>query len=164
MSWALAYQQPPDPAAAEEAARKSISLQASLIGAHYHLGRALMLQSRFEEAKAAFIQSKNLDPNFGSADFGLAQVCIAQGEYREALEYLNGLGEIAKSPVVPVQAAIAYEALGDRDRALEAVERALSNGYRDIEGLGQIPEFKSLREDPQYLELLDRSGLSGSDR
>jgi len=159
LSWALAYQQPPDPAAAEEAARKSISLQASLIGAHYHLGRALLLQGRYQEARAAFTQAKNLDPEFETADYGIAQVLIAQGQYREALGYLLALKEIAKSPVVDVQTAAAHEALGEHDLALQALDKALSNGYVDLDGLEEIHEFDTLREDPRYVELLRRNGL-----
>ncbi len=163
LSWVLAYQQPPDPEAAEEASRTSISLQASLIGAHYHLGRALLLQDRYVEAIAAFTQAKNLDPDFETADFGIAQVLIAKGQYREALEHIESLTEIAESPVVKVQAARAHEALGDRDLALESLNGALSSGYEDLETLHHIPELTPLRQDPRYHEMLVSHGLAGED-
>ncbi|MCD4751128.1 MAG: tetratricopeptide repeat protein [Thermoanaerobaculales bacterium] len=160
LSWALAYQQPPDAEAAEKAARTSISLQASLIGAHYHLGRALVLQCRYGEAEAAFLQSKELDPEFEAADFGLAQVYVATGSYTEALEVLDSLEELRKAPVVPFQKAIVYEALGRREEALKALEEALNLGYGDVDSFAKTEQFVDLRADTRFTNLLSRYGLT----
>jgi len=62
LSWALGYQQPPDAVGAEAAARKAIRLQTSLYPAYYHLGRALLLQKRYDEALAAFEQMRLIAP------------------------------------------------------------------------------------------------------
>src|SRR6202040_170870 len=60
LSWALAYQQPPDAIEAERAAREAIRLQPTSAAAQYHLGRALMFQSRSPEAAVAFQSAKEL--------------------------------------------------------------------------------------------------------
>ncbi len=159
LSWALAYQQPPDAEGAEEAARTSISLQASLIGAHYHLGRALVLQNKYDEAEAAFLQSKELDPTFEAADFGLSQVYIEQGEFRRALDVLEALVELKRAPVVPIQLAITHEALGDRQSALDDLEKAFELGYRDFKALEANELLDGVRQDSRYLELLNRFGM-----
>jgi tetratricopeptide (TPR) repeat protein len=54
LSWALAYQIPPEATEAEKAAREAIRLNPSLGYAQYHLGRALYMQNWFPEAMAAF--------------------------------------------------------------------------------------------------------------
>lgn len=164
LSWALAYKQPPEPQAAEQAARRSISLQASLIGAHYHLGRALLLQERYDEAIEAFTQARNLDPEFETADYGIAQVLNAQGRHREALDRIATLSDIASSPVVKIQAAFAHEALGERELALRALEQACASGYEDVAALQELPELEKLRQDPRYTELLTRYGLREAKR
>jgi tetratricopeptide (TPR) repeat protein len=63
LSWALGYQQPPDAVGAEAAARKAIRLQTSLYPPYYHLGRALLLQKRYDEALAAFEQMRQIAPS-----------------------------------------------------------------------------------------------------
>ena len=60
LSWALAYQQPPDLAGAEKASRESLRLGFSTMSAYYHLGRVLLLQKRYDEAIAAFERSSSM--------------------------------------------------------------------------------------------------------
>src|ERR1039458_167287 len=109
LSWALGYQQPPDSADAEKAAREAIRLQPSMFQAHYHLGRALLQQKRFPEAIAAFEQAKSISPASGTADFGLAQVYIAQGDYDRAITTLLSLPKADQStPTHHFQLSLAY--------------------------------------------------------
>ena len=63
LSWSLAYQHPPDPLGAEEAARKAITLAPDFFNAFYHLARALNLQGRYEEAIAALEHIYKLRPD-----------------------------------------------------------------------------------------------------
>jgi tetratricopeptide (TPR) repeat protein len=62
LSWALAYEQPPEATEAEKAARNSLRLESTYPKTYYHLGRALFLQQRYPEAIAAFEHSRELDP------------------------------------------------------------------------------------------------------
>jgi TolB-like protein len=73
LSWALAYEQPPEAVEAEKAAREAVRLQPSLTPALYHLGCALLLQGRYEEASKAFERAGELG-DLQYADFGQAQV------------------------------------------------------------------------------------------
>jgi len=148
LSWALGYQQPPQAEAAEEAARKAISLQASLIGAHYHLGRALVLQGRYDEAMAAFEQVRILDSDFESADFGRAQVLLAQDRPEEARQVLVGLTGLREAPVLQVQLCFTNAALGESEAALAALRTALERGYRDAPALRASPYLSELRSSP----------------
>jgi len=93
LSWVFAYRQPPEAVEAEKAAREAIRLDPSFFGAHYHLGRALLLQRRYPEAIAAFEHTKELSPGSSSPDFGLAQVYLAQGNYDQALAHMLKFGE-----------------------------------------------------------------------
>jgi len=159
LSWALAYRQPPDGAAAEDAARRAITLQASLIGAYYHLGRALILQDRHDEALAAFVQAKALDPTFETADFGIAQVLLSTGKPAEALQALDRLKTTARAPVVLALRASVQAAAGDRDGAFATLAEALAAGYHDDAALRANPHLAPLRADTRYAALLHRHDL-----
>lgn len=159
VSWALAYQQPPDAEGAEDAARRAISLQASLIGAYYHLGRALLLQDRNKEALAAFDQARMLDPSFETADFGAAQVSLAEGDLDGALALLGGLQTTARAPVILAFKASLHAARREDDQALAALAESLEAGYRDLIALRANRSLDLVRRDPRYSELLRRYGL-----
>ena len=47
--------------------------------------------------------------------------------------------------------AEAAGALGDRERALAAIERATSNGIFDVAWLDACPPLAALREEPRFL-------------
>jgi adenylate cyclase len=71
LAWSLAYQTPPDAEGAEEAARQAIRLQSISPGAYYQLGRALLAQDRFDEAKSAFETALKQGPGFTSGHLGM---------------------------------------------------------------------------------------------
>jgi len=88
LSWALAYQTPPDAVEAEKAAREAIRLNSSIGYAQYHLGRALYMQNRFPEAMAAFDRAPVLCSQplvFRSNRFG---DCLVLLSHRLVLSFL----------------------------------------------------------------------------
>ena len=154
LSWALGYEQPPDALEAEKAAREAIRLQPSLPAAHYHLGRALLFQGRYQEATRAFQRAEELgDPNY--ANLGMAQVSLAQGDYDQAVAYvLKSFG--GKTAINLYWLSAAYAAKGDKEKALATLQKALTAGYRDFAAVDASPHFSSLRSDPRFQQLIRR--------
>ena len=155
LSWALAYQTPPDGDRAVEAAREAIRLQPIFPGAYYHLGRGLIAQGKYEEAREAFETSMEQNPSFGSGHLGLAQVDIATGEWDSALKQIE-LSEEKGTAIVLYYQAAALAGKGEIDQALDALEGALQLDYRDFANLDASPYFETLRQDPRFTELIQR--------
>ena len=153
LSWALAYQEAPDALQAEKAAREAIRLGNTSVSSYYHLGRALNLQGRFQEAIAAFQLVRQLSPTSPTADLGLAQVYLAQGNSERAVSVLQ------KQPGTGINLfwlSSAYAAHGDKEKALGTLQKALAAGYRDFAAIDSSPYFSLLRTDPRFQQLIQR--------
>jgi len=153
LSWALGYQQPPDAVGAEAAARKAIRLQTSLYPAYYHLGRALLLQKRYDEALAAFEQMRQIAPLANSADLGIGQVYLAKGEYDRALKAM--MASFKPAGINYYWLGATYAAKGDRAKALETMQKAFQAGFADFAAIDDSPYFDSLRHDPHFQQMLN---------
>ena len=154
LSWALAYEQPPEAVEAERAAREAIRLQSSLAPAHYHLGRALLLQGRYDEARKAFERAAKLgDTSF--RDTGITQVDLAQGNYDAVVASLadSNHQKIANDSYF---LSAAYAAKGDKAKALATLQKTFDLGYRDFAAIDASPYFASLRTDPRFQQLMQR--------
>jgi eukaryotic-like serine/threonine-protein kinase len=152
LSWALAYQQPPDPAGAIEAAREALRLQPSFPGAYYHLGRGLLLEDRNEEARDAFERALEQNPEFTAGHSGLMQYHLAVGEHDAALEEME-LSD-RDTPLTQYYAACIHSDRGDLDRAHASLESALRGGFRDFANIEASPYLAALRADPRYQGLV----------
>jgi eukaryotic-like serine/threonine-protein kinase len=154
LSWVLAYEQPPEAGEAEKAAREAIRLEPFLPVAHYHLGRALLLQGRYDEARMAFSRGRELGET-EYADLGEAQVYLAEGNYDAALTSLLKNGK-AKQAINSYFLSATYAAKGDREKSLSALQNTFDFGFRDFAAIENSPYFASLRSDPRFQKLIRR--------
>ena len=152
LSWALGYQQPPDAIGAEAAARKAIRLQTSLYPAYYHLGRALLLQRRYDEALAAFEQMRQINRGASTADMGVGQVYLAKGEYDKAIKALTA--NFKPNGISYYWLGAAYAAKGDRSKALDTMQKAFQSGFADFGAIDNSVYFASLKSDPRFQHLI----------
>lgn len=152
LSWALGYKQPPDAVEAEKAAREAIRLQPSTAATEYHLGRALMLQGRYQEAIAAFHRSGELGGSFES--LGMAQASLLQGNYDEAIAYMHSdkLGQ--NSAINLFWLSAVYSGKGDKEKALAMLQKSFALGFRDFAAIDAAPYFSSLRNEPRFQQMI----------
>jgi len=157
LSWALAYQQPPDGAEAEKASREAIRLGFETMATDYHLGRALMIEGRYDDAIEAMERAQKLSPESSTPLFGLCQVYLAKGDYDKALSYwLRQPDKQRSTSLEGFWGASIYAARGEKDKALALLQVALEKGFNDFAAIDNNPHFNSLRSDPRFQKLVGR--------
>ena len=155
LSWALGYQTPPDALEAEKASREAIRLGLETLAIYYHLGRALYLQGRYDEAIAAMEHARKLSPQSSTPDLGLAMIYLAKGEYDRSLSHWLRQPEQQRSTaIMSFWGSSIYAAKGEKDKALVELQLSLEKGYRDFAALDASPYFNALRSDPRFQQLL----------
>lgn len=78
------------------------------------------------------------------------------GRAREVLASLQASSRLRYVP--PIYPAMVYAGLGDRDRAIAALEQAFRDRSPWMLFLNVEPEFQSLRDDPRFVALLLKAG------
>lgn len=154
LSWALAYKQPPEPVEAERAAREAYRLEPTRFMAQYHLGRALMIQKRFDEAESAYQKSLEISPGGVSPYLGLGQLALLRGEPQRALAYFDKYSPGKNISNMMFWRACAQAAMHDDGAALESLERSFRLGYRDFDSIENSPYLANLRAEPRFQKLL----------
>jgi serine/threonine protein kinase/Flp pilus assembly protein TadD len=156
-AWSMGYEQPPNAVGAEKAAREAIRLGMDRMVVYYHLGRALYLQGRFDEAIAAFKHGQELSPQATTPQLGLAQVYLAKGDYIQALAHWSRQPELQRgTAVVAFWGSAIYAARGEKEKALVQLQISLEKGFLDFAAIDAEPHFASLRSDPRFQQLVER--------
>ena len=94
---------------------------------------------------------------------GAALYCARLGQPREAEAYLAKAFQVAPNDgEVLFTSALVYETIGNRKKALEALDKATKTGY-SLETIEHDPDLATLRKDPRYQTWLkQQSGPSRS--
>ena len=142
---------------AREQARRTLELEASYLPAYYPLATTNMGERRYAEALADCdrgLAYHDADPVL------LAWRCHALarlGRRSDAERLLHELLERRSGThFSAVLIAVGYEALGDTDRALEWLERAVEERDGLCPTLAQYPLFQTAPTDPRFQALLRR--------
>jgi len=142
---------------AEAQARKTLEIDPRSFLAHYYLGMALQLKGRLKEAIPEFQKAVELNHDPYSMSM-LVQGYARNGQTDEARKLLARLNEMAKSTQVPEYAfALAYTSLGEKDRAIEALEHGFAGGNKSyLFLLPGDPLLDDLRGDPRFEALVQK--------
>jgi len=107
--------------------------------------RALDVQIQFMEGVV------RRDPRYVEALQLLGDNYTKRGRYSEGLSVDERLAELEPAnPLVFYNLSCSYSLLDRCDRAADALERALSLGYRDFKWLTKDPDLKKLRAHARY--------------
>jgi TolB-like protein/Flp pilus assembly protein TadD len=143
-----------------EQLRKTIEMDQSFYYAHRLLGQAYDLKGSFPEALAEYQKAGQLsDDPLVLAMLGHAYA--ASGRRDEALKTLSQLAEIAGHRYVSAYSvAMVYAGLGEKDQALNWLEKGYQERATKMAFLKIDPFFDNLRSDPRFIALVRRVGVS----
>lgn len=146
------------PDQAMEQYRKALDLNPNYGNAYKHLASYYLAEGRYEEALAAAekMNANVADKLNGKAFLGYTYAVA--GKKAEAEKILHELQEEAKQRHVSLEKfALIYTGLGDRDRALELLQKQVAENKVLPIFINVLPEWGSLRTDPRLQVLLQQS-------
>lgn len=120
--------------------KKALELSPDSASFYSNLGAAYFAKKEFEQASEAYMQAVRLDPTIfeHSSRTGIA-VQMASPKDRAHYDYV-----LAKL----------YAKVGDPDRSLQYLRKAMEDGYKDVNKVYTDPEFAQLRKDVRFTELM----------
>jgi tetratricopeptide (TPR) repeat protein len=118
--------------------------------AYMELGQKSNAEAAREHAIKILEQAVVAKPENATTQIALASLYAQKGQREKAI--IRAQAALARAPDDPnilELAAETYEALGDRRRALDCVDRALKNGY-PLAQLRDTPELRNVLSDPAF--------------
>jgi TolB-like protein/Tfp pilus assembly protein PilF len=137
--------------------RKTIEIDSHFYLAHYYLGEALQLKGQLTEAIGEYRTAVELNDDPEALAL-LGQAYARAGQRDEAQKILSRLTEEAKSRYVSGYSfALVLTGLGDKEGAIDALERAYRNGEgADIYIIKVDPLLDDLRGHPRFEALAEK--------
>jgi tetratricopeptide (TPR) repeat protein len=143
-----------------EQLQKTLELDQNFYAARRWLGRAYELNGFLQKALAKYQKAYQLndDPLLLAA---MGHVYASSGKKAEASRTLDQLKEISRQRYVSAyDFAIIHAGLGDKDQALQWLERGYQEHIPEMLRLKIDPYFASLRSDPRVADLVRRVGIT----
>ena len=117
----------------------------------------------YPEAIAEFRKALELSQGGSNELAALGRAYALAGNRNEAERVLKELEDRAQQTYVqPVWVAVIHLGLGQKDQALDWLQRAYADRSGWLAYLKIDPMFDTLRSDPRFSDLLRRVGLSGA--
>jgi tetratricopeptide (TPR) repeat protein/tRNA A-37 threonylcarbamoyl transferase component Bud32 len=169
-------------AEAEQGLRRALQSDPLSLSLQRELAWLQFITGRYEEAIDSLQHIRAVDPHFSTVDTRLARALTFAGRPSEALRVLESrkaepgvqhwmarayvlagrraeAERLTATHVHPFRLAVIYAALGDNDRAFEALDRAAVSLPQRVGLLLRDPEMAALRGDPRFDAVREKLGL-----
>jgi tetratricopeptide (TPR) repeat protein len=145
-----------------EVYEKTLELEPSRYRVYLWIGWVHEQKGMYGDAIAAFLKARTAeDSTEALASLGCAYAL--SGKREQALSVLHELSErSARAYVSPYNRSLLFLSLGERDKALEWLERGYHERAEWMIYLSVDPRFDPLRDDPRFINLQRRIGFRGS--
>jgi serine/threonine protein kinase/Tfp pilus assembly protein PilF len=143
---------------ATDSLKKSLELDQKYALAHVLLGHTYCAKGKYPEAIGEYQEAIMAGDDTPSTQIYLGAAYAKAGDRENAQAILRRL-ETSKEYVAPGELAVFYTALGEREEAFAAFERAYAAHDLQLQFLGVDPSFDSLSGDPRFQDLMKRVGL-----
>jgi tetratricopeptide (TPR) repeat protein len=129
--------------------------------AHWHLGLAYEQKQAFDAATEEFKKALSLSGGSPLMKATLVRAYAKSQSKNEANEMLNELNELSKQQYVSAyEVATIYVALGNNEQAFQLLEEGYAEHSFHLVYLNVSPQFKPIRSDRRFQDLVQRIGLS----
>ncbi len=146
-----------------EQQRKTLELDGHFHLAFWGMGLAYIQQHRYEDAIASLKQAQVFSNDDPISRAALVFAYAAAGDHQNAERIASDLIAVSKRRYYPpYQIATIYSGLGDRDRALEWLEKAYEERSPGLTFLKTEPMLDGLRTDRRFQDLVRRVELASS--
>ena len=155
LGWLLCLTPQYDQAIEQE--RKTLELFPESDSAALDLAWAYEQKGLFPEALAEYQRAERLSPDTPKMSATLRQGYLkagAKGYWESKLQLFRAQSK--REYVPPYFFAVTYASLGDRDRAMEWLEKEYQEGHDGVVYLKVDPHFDSLRSDPRFQAMVRR--------
>ncbi len=141
--------------------RRTIDMDPNFAVAHWHLGLAYEQKQVPDAAAEEFKKAISLSGGSPLMRAALGRAYAESQKKHEANQMLNELNEFAKRQYVSAyEIATIHVALGNNEQAFQSLAKAYAEHSFHLVNLNVSPEFKSVRADPMFQDLVQRLGLS----
>ena len=142
---------------AEDMYRRCIQIAPDFDIEHFFVANALLLQHHYDEALAELER----EPDEGTAHAGRALVFHALGRHSESDSELQSFLSYLETSQIPWYSEVAriHAFRGERDRAMEFLDKAYQKRDVDLYFIKGDPLLKNLESDPRYKAFLRKMNL-----
>lgn len=139
--------------------RRTLELDPNFAMTYYDLGFAYDGKGMHSEVIAQFQKMLELDKDNDGALSGLGYTYALWGKPDEARKMLKKIEDLSARQYVSFSAASVYAGLGDKDHAIEWLEKGYEQRDANMINLKMHPAFEKLLSDQRYQDLMRRVGL-----
>ncbi|MCH8273768.1 MAG: tetratricopeptide repeat protein [Armatimonadetes bacterium] len=128
--------------------------------------REKRLEQAWMDAAEAYRDAIEINPTVADVWSRLAHCLFRAEKYEDAIEAHKKVYELGGTyPWSPIyQIAVCYTKTGDKDRAIEWLQKAMDLGFRDITRVRRDRNLESLRDDPRFIEIAATADVSEMSR
>ena len=142
---------------AAEALSKALTMQPDDAEASFQLGKVRLAQHQTAAAIDSLEKATQLNPGNGWAWNSLAYAYMeAKQPAKAASSFERVLPFAPKNPTLLYNTACAYALAGTNARALDLLDRAVAEGFKDKAGVMNDSDLAGIRSDPRFADIVKR--------
>jgi TolB-like protein/Tfp pilus assembly protein PilF len=135
--------------------RKTIELEPNFFFSHGVLGAALVLNGQIDEGIAEYERAQQLQPDVGKLGY-LVNAYARKGDRQKALQILERIKQSSDTRIEAFDVAIGYAGLGNKNEAMNWLERSYAQKEAAIFWIRVIPLLDTLHGDPRFEALAQK--------
>jgi TolB-like protein/Tfp pilus assembly protein PilF len=146
--------------AAVQEFQQALDMEQSFAEAHWGLGLCYEAGLRFREAQAEHEKAASLSEGSPMMLSGLGHCYGVAGKRKKARDVVGNLMDLVPQRYVPsYELAVVFEALGEREKGLEFMERAFTERSASLVFIRSDPRVSALRSEPRIASLVSDMGF-----